>query len=163
MLGEVNPFRGKANEPRPSLFFFSVYYLSEIIISSFRDTGTAWRGQSMCYCQIYHAVLTDSHPKVESTMCYLRGVIMLRMGRAKDAQESLMEALAIDYKNFDAFEALIGGEMMTIDEGKGDCGCRLCLLTQNSSLQNGSSFKDFSITMMTRTRPNLCDQSTRFD
>lgn len=50
-------------------------------------------------------------------MCYLRGVIMLRMGRAKDAQESLMEALAIDYKNFDAFETLIGGDMMTIDEG----------------------------------------------
>ena len=43
---------------------------------------------------------------------------MLRMGRAKDAQESLMESLAIDYKNFDAFEALIGGEMMTIDEGE---------------------------------------------
>lgn len=42
---------------------------------------------------------------------------MLRMGRAKDAQESLMEALAIDFKNFDAFETLIGGEMMTIDEG----------------------------------------------
>ena len=42
---------------------------------------------------------------------------MLRMGRAKDGQESLMEALAIDYKNFDAFEALVGGEMMTIDEG----------------------------------------------
>lgn len=56
-------------------------------------------------------------PQVESTMCYLRGVIMLRMGRAKDAQESLMEALAIDYKNFDAFETLIGGDMMTIDEG----------------------------------------------
>ena len=50
-------------------------------------------------------------------MCYLRGIVMLRMGRAKDAQESLMEALAIDYKNFDAFEALVGGEMMTIDEG----------------------------------------------
>ena len=28
-----------------------------------------------------------------------------------------MEALAIDYKNVDAFEQLIGGEMMKIDEG----------------------------------------------
>jgi hypothetical protein len=28
-----------------------------------------------------------------------------------------MEALAIDFKNFDAFDALVGGEMMTIDEG----------------------------------------------
>ena len=51
-------------------------------------------------------------------MCYLRGVIMLRMGRAQDAKESLMEALAIDCKNVDAFEELVGGEMMMIDEGK---------------------------------------------
>lgn len=50
-------------------------------------------------------------------MCYLRGVIMLRMNRAQDAKESLMEALAIDCKNVDAFEMLVGGEMMTIDEG----------------------------------------------
>jgi anaphase-promoting complex subunit 6 len=51
-------------------------------------------------------------------MCYLRGVIMLRMGRTQDAKESLMEALAIDCKNFDAFELLIGGEMMKLDEGE---------------------------------------------
>lgn len=43
---------------------------------------------------------------------------MLRMGRAQDAKESLMEALAIDCKNVDAFEALVGGEMMKIDEGR---------------------------------------------
>jgi anaphase-promoting complex subunit 6 len=53
-------------------------------------------------------------------MCYLRGVIMLRMGRAQDAKESLMEALAIDCKNVDAFEQLVGGEMMKIDEGQND-------------------------------------------
>ncbi|KAF8322575.1 TPR-like protein [Clavulina sp. PMI_390] len=81
MLGETNPFRGKANEPPP--------------VSVPEQHGGV---------------------KVESTMCYLRGVIMLRMGRARDAQESLMEALAIDYKNFDAFETLIGGDMLTIDE-----------------------------------------------
>ncbi|KAF9507486.1 hypothetical protein BS47DRAFT_1321216 [Hydnum rufescens UP504] len=81
MLGEVNPFRGDANEPPPF-------------------------------------VIPDTHggTKVESTMCYLRGVIMLRMGRAQDAKESLMEALAIDCKNVDAFEQLVGGEMMKIDE-----------------------------------------------
>lgn len=88
---------------------------------------------------------------------------MLRMGRAKDAQESLMEALAIDYKNFDAFEALIGGEMMTIDEGRGSSSLLTRSPTHTSGPQNGSSFKDFSITMMTHTRLNLCDQSTPFD
>ena len=43
---------------------------------------------------------------------------MLRMGRAEDAKESLMEALAIDCKNVDAFELLVGGEMMKVDEGQ---------------------------------------------
>ncbi|KAF8339828.1 uncharacterized protein EI90DRAFT_3037909 [Cantharellus anzutake] len=81
MLGEVNPFRGREDEPPPFLIPDA-------------QGGT----------------------KVESTMCFLRGVILLRIGRAEDAKESLMEALAIDYKNVDAFEQLIGGEMMKIDE-----------------------------------------------
>ena len=56
-------------------------------------------------------------PSVESTMCYLRGTILKRIGGADDAKESLMEALAIDCKNVDLFEQHIGGEIMKIDEG----------------------------------------------
>jgi anaphase-promoting complex subunit 6 len=50
-------------------------------------------------------------------MCYLRGVLLLRMGRYASAKENLMEALVLDVKNFDAFDTLIGGDLMTVDEG----------------------------------------------
>ena len=43
---------------------------------------------------------------------------MLKLNRSIAAKESFMEALALDVKCYDAFEMLVGGEMMTIDEGK---------------------------------------------
>jgi anaphase-promoting complex subunit 6 len=42
---------------------------------------------------------------------------MLRLNRADRAKECLLEALALDVKCYEAFELLVGGEMMGIDEG----------------------------------------------
>ncbi|KAG9074149.1 anaphase promoting complex subunit cdc16 [Ceratobasidium sp. UAMH 11750] len=41
---------------------------------------------------------------------------MLRLNRADRAKECLLEALALDVKCYEAFELLIGGEMMGVDE-----------------------------------------------
>jgi anaphase-promoting complex subunit 6 len=43
---------------------------------------------------------------------------MLKLNRTQRAKECFMEALALDVKNFEAFETLVGGEMMTGEEGK---------------------------------------------
>ena len=51
-------------------------------------------------------------------MCHLRGILMLKLNRTTRAKECFMEALALDVKCYDAFEMLVGGEMMTIDEGR---------------------------------------------
>nr|GAT60873.1 predicted protein [Mycena chlorophos] len=58
----------------------------------------------------------DGGIKIEASMCHLRGVLMLKLGRGEDAKECFMEALTLDVKCFDAFEQLVSGEMMTPDE-----------------------------------------------
>ena len=50
-------------------------------------------------------------------MCHLRGLLMLKLSRTQAAKECFMEALALDVKCYDAFEQLVNGEMMTVDEG----------------------------------------------
>lgn len=50
-------------------------------------------------------------------MCNLRGLLMLKLNRGDQAKACFMEALALDIKCYDAFEQLIGGEMMTLEEG----------------------------------------------
>lgn len=50
-------------------------------------------------------------------MCNLRGLLMLKLNRGDQAKACFMEALALDVKCYDAFEQLIGGEMMTLEEG----------------------------------------------
>jgi anaphase-promoting complex subunit 6 len=42
---------------------------------------------------------------------------MLKLNRTAAAKESFMEALALDVKCYDAFEMIVGGELMAIDEG----------------------------------------------
>ena len=42
---------------------------------------------------------------------------MLKLSRTQAAKECFMEALALDVKCYDAFEQLVNGEMMTVDEG----------------------------------------------
>jgi hypothetical protein len=50
-------------------------------------------------------------------MCNLRGLLMLKLNRGDQAKACFMEALALDVKCYDAFEQLVGGEMMTLEEG----------------------------------------------
>lgn len=50
-------------------------------------------------------------------MCNLRGLLMLKLNRGDQAKACFMEALALDVKCYDAFEQLVGGEMMTLKEG----------------------------------------------
>ncbi|KAI6013046.1 hypothetical protein EDC04DRAFT_2609437 [Pisolithus marmoratus] len=52
----------------------------------------------------------DGGIKVEASMCHLRGILMLKLNRGEQAKLCFMEALTLDVK-------LIGGEMMTPDEG----------------------------------------------
>jgi hypothetical protein len=73
----------------------------------------------------------NNRMQVEASMCYLRGILMLKLNRSTSAKESFMEALALDVKCYDAFEMLVGGEMMTIDEGESICFELLLNLTQS--------------------------------
>jgi len=41
---------------------------------------------------------------------------MLKLNRGDQAKDCFMEALALDVKCYDAFEQLVGGEMMTLEE-----------------------------------------------
>jgi hypothetical protein len=50
-------------------------------------------------------------------MCNLRGLLMLKLNRGDQAKRCFIEALELDVKCYDAFEQLVGGEMMTVDEG----------------------------------------------
>jgi hypothetical protein len=50
-------------------------------------------------------------------MCHLRGLLMLKLNRNDRAKECFLEALALDVKCYDAFEQLVGGELMRPDEG----------------------------------------------
>ncbi|KAJ7840204.1 hypothetical protein B0H14DRAFT_2785811 [Mycena olivaceomarginata] len=58
----------------------------------------------------------DGGIKIEASMCNLRGIVMLKLNRVSNAKQCFMEALALDVKCVDAFERLVGGEMMTPDE-----------------------------------------------
>ncbi|KAG6330678.1 hypothetical protein ID866_8412 [Astraeus odoratus] len=58
----------------------------------------------------------DGGIKVEASMCHLRGILMLKLNRGDQAKLCFMEALTLDVKCYDAFNQLIGGEMMTPDE-----------------------------------------------
>jgi anaphase-promoting complex subunit 6 len=60
--------------------------------------------------------------QLESSLCYLRAILHLRLSSFTLAKESFMEALAIDVKNYDAFRELIEGQMMTGEEGSTTIG-----------------------------------------
>ena len=63
--------------------------------------------------------LIDIHSlQVEASMCHLRGLLMLKLNRGDQAKACFMEALALDVKCYDAFDQLISGEMMTLEEGR---------------------------------------------
>jgi hypothetical protein len=55
-------------------------------------------------------------------MCHLRGLLMLKLNRNDRAKECFLEALSLDVKCYDAFEQLVGGELMRPEEGWWLCG-----------------------------------------
>ncbi|KWU42148.1 TPR-like protein [Rhodotorula sp. JG-1b] len=58
----------------------------------------------------------DGGIKLTASAAHLRGLIHLHMKANDLAKEAFMEALARDVKCFEAFEMLVGGEMMSNDE-----------------------------------------------
>lgn len=51
-------------------------------------------------------------------MCHLRGLIQLHLNASDRAKECFLEALSIDVKCYDSFEALVSGNMMSVREGE---------------------------------------------
>lgn len=72
----------------------------------FREAGDAGRPAS------------DEGIKLNSSMCYLRGLLHLRLSSLPQAKESFVEALVIDVKNYEAFRELVEKQMMTATEGE---------------------------------------------
>lgn len=60
---------------------------------------------------------SDGGIKLEASMCFLRGTIHLQLGATELAKAAFVEALALEVRCYDAFLALVGGEMMSVDEG----------------------------------------------
>ncbi|OWZ40936.1 anaphase-promoting complex subunit 6 [Cryptococcus neoformans c8] len=58
----------------------------------------------------------DGGIKLHSSLCLLRGLLHLRLSSFALAKESLMEALMLDVKNYDAYRELIEGGMMSEKE-----------------------------------------------
>ena len=92
-------------------------------------------------------------------MCNLRGLLMLKLNRGDQAKACFMEALALDVKCYDAFEQLVGGEMMTLEEGAPPPVSDYA--PTPTSLQNGT-LCNFLHTKSRRQRmPSLFVSSTR--
>lgn len=51
-------------------------------------------------------------------MCHLRGLVQLHMNAADRAKECFIEALSIDVKCYESFEALVNGNMLDVQEGE---------------------------------------------
>jgi len=71
-------------------------------------------------------------------MCHLRGLLMLKLNRGDQAKACFMEALTLDVKCYDAFDQLISGEMMTLEEGDWPLARLAGLITNRHRAQNGS-------------------------
>uniref|UniRef100_V5E3A5 Anaphase control protein cut9 n=2 Tax=Kalmanozyma brasiliensis (strain GHG001) TaxID=1365824 RepID=V5E3A5_KALBG len=59
---------------------------------------------------------SDGGIKLGSSVAYLRGQIYLRLEDVPRARDAFMAALALDVKNYEAFSALIDGEMLGTEE-----------------------------------------------
>lgn len=61
---------------------------------------------------------SDGGIKFEASLCHLRGLIHLHLNSGGiRAKECFLEALSLDVRCFEAFEALVDGNMLTVDEG----------------------------------------------
>lgn len=61
---------------------------------------------------------SDQGIKLNSSMCYLRGLLHLRLSSLPQAKECFIEALVIDVKNYEAFRELVEKQMMPAAEGE---------------------------------------------
>jgi hypothetical protein len=61
---------------------------------------------------------TIANAQLASSICLLRGSLHLRLSSLALAKESLMQALLLDVKNYDAFRELVEGSMMSSSEGE---------------------------------------------
>lgn len=65
----------------------------------------------------FDAALTPLYQLTAST-AHMRGVIHLHLGASDLAKDAFIEALTRDVKCFESFQALVGGEMMSSEEGE---------------------------------------------
>ncbi|CAO1630624.1 unnamed protein product [Parajaminaea phylloscopi] len=61
----------------------------------------------------YSTPSSDGLLKVSSSVSHLRGLIHLRLDNLDQAREAFIEALSLDVKNYDAFSALVDGNLMS--------------------------------------------------
>lgn len=89
-------------------------------------------------------------------MCHLRGLVHLHLNAAERAKECFMEALSIDVKCYDSFDALVSGNMMDVNEGKSMnmISRRFPMLIQLAPFKNGISFEACTSNSRHRKTPN---------
>lgn len=58
----------------------------------------------------------DGGIKLASSKWHLRGLIQLRLGKQAEAQQSFVRALSLDVKNYEAFDQLVGGQLLSARE-----------------------------------------------
>ncbi|CAG7849077.1 Anaphase-promoting complex subunit cut9 AltName: Full=20S cyclosome/APC complex protein cut9; AltName: Full=Cell untimely torn protein 9 [Serendipita indica DSM 11827] len=63
-----------------------------------------------------HVANRDGGLKLEASMCYLRGILYMRLNRSERAKQNFLEALALDIKCFEAYNMLVQCQMLTVDE-----------------------------------------------
>ena len=117
MLGPSNPFQGTA-QSGPTIKSDGGFKVRISSLRSARDLGSLPPSLSSFF-------------QLESSMCLLRGQIHLRLSSATQAKESFLEALSLDVRCYDAFSALVGGEMMTVEEGESRGTTRLDFFNSN--------------------------------
>ncbi|CED84346.1 Anaphase-promoting complex (APC), Cdc16 subunit [Phaffia rhodozyma] len=78
-------------------------------------------------------VKSDGGIKLESSCCLLRGQIHLRLSATARAKECFVEALSLDVRCYDAFVALVDGQMMGVEE-EWDFIQNLCYREQSDDL-----------------------------
>jgi anaphase-promoting complex subunit 6 len=61
--------------------------------------------------------MSSAKTQLASSLCLLRGSLHLRLSSLALAKESLMQALLLDVKNYEAFRELVEGSMMSSSEG----------------------------------------------
>ncbi|PWN47419.1 TPR-like protein [Violaceomyces palustris] len=86
------------------------------------EDPTQWQPQSSSAVATLTAKEMEKMPtsdggiKLVSSICYLRGQIYMRLEDIGKAKESFISALSLDVKNYEAFSALIDGNLLGIEE-----------------------------------------------